>query len=237
MQQIALLSQSKLLKDHASDVLVIAQAVSKQLHYHAAPAWAASPWSCIYYPDAASVPASAFRLWLLDDSDAAGALGYHDQDPQGQPYGRVFVKPILDSGGDIMTRSNSVSVTVSHEALEIFGDPQANLWAQMNDGRLLALELCDPVESDSYNVKIGTTTVAVSNFVFPEYFDGAPEGSRFDKMGRLNAPWTMTPSGYQIVMAGGNVSNLWGESYSDSRKAAKQHPAARTARRAGEAKP
>src|SRR6266581_152414 len=150
MQTIALITNSKLLAGHAQDVALIAQALSKQLHYHAAPAWHASPWSCVYYADASTVPNSADRLWLLDDSDSAGALGYHDQDPSGQPYGRVFVRPILESGGDIMQSANSVSVTASHEALEIFGDPQANVWAQMNDGRLLALELCDPVESDAY---------------------------------------------------------------------------------------
>jgi len=229
MQQIALLLQSKHVT--AAQASLIAQAVSKQLHYHASPAWGTSAWSCVFYSSESLVPATAMKLYILDDADTAGALGYHDTDPQGDPYGRVFVKPILSSGGDILSSANSVSVTVSHEALEMFGDREANLWAVMPSGSLLAVELCDPVESDAYPVVINLTTVMVSNFVFPEYFANDDDTTRFDYMKRLSAPWTMTPNGYQIVMTGGKVSNVWGKRYPSWKKKSKVHPAARTARR------
>lgn len=229
---IALLSASRYLADKLPQVQLIAQALSSQLRYHAAPAWAALPWSCSYYADPKLVPSTAYRLWLLDDPDAAGALGYHDQDPSGAPYGKVFTKPILDSGGDVLRLANSISVTASHEALEIFGDPQANYWAEMPDGRLIALELCDPVEGDAYDVSVGGHPVAVSNFVFPEYFDWSPQSQRFDKLRRLSSPFTMTNGGYQILKDGGAVKNVFGASYASWKLAGKSHPAARTAKRA-----
>jgi hypothetical protein len=228
---IALLNASRNLSDKLDKVSLIAQAVSKQLRLHAAPAWQALPWTCALYQDPNLVPRSAYRLWLLDDSDAAGALGYHDQDPQGVPYGKVFVQPILDSGGDVLSSANSVSVTVSHEALEMFGDAEVGYWAQMPDGRLIALELADPVEGDAYPITIGTTAVMVSNFVTPEYFDSNPESTRFDYMKRLKGPFEMTPGGYRIIQQGGAVSNEFGAAYPDWKRAGKTFPAARTARR------
>src|SRR5690348_14351978 len=44
---------------------------------------------------------SGWRMHFLDDADQAGALGYHDVDPDGRPYARVFVGTILDSGGTL----------------------------------------------------------------------------------------------------------------------------------------
>ena len=88
-----------------------------------------------------------FKVVLLDDSDAADAAGYHDLDRHGAPYARVFVSPILDNGGTWLRGSNSVSATLSHEACELVGDPTANHWVENARGALVAVELCDPVES------------------------------------------------------------------------------------------
>jgi hypothetical protein len=57
--------------------------------------------------------------WLLsffDTSDEAGALGYHDLSPAGTPLGKVFAKTDLMYG-------SLVSVTASHELLEMLADP------------------------------------------------------------------------------------------------------------------
>jgi hypothetical protein len=52
---------------------------------------------------------------LLDDADAADALGYHDLDKHGRPYARVFVNPILENDGTWLRGATSVSATVSHD--------------------------------------------------------------------------------------------------------------------------
>lgn len=228
---VALLNGSRYMADKLDAVGRIAEAVSLQLRLHAAPAWDRLPWSCAFYGNPALTPSSAYRIWLLDDADVAGALGYHDQDPDGKPYGKVFVSPILRSGGAVSEGADSVSVTVSHEALELFGDPEANLWAEMPDGRCLAVELCDPCEGDAYQIAVGGQQIAVSDFVLPPYFDGRPEAQRFDFLGLVRAPWEVRPGGYLIIRDGQKVDNVWGAGYPDWRLPGKRHPAARTCRR------
>jgi hypothetical protein len=222
--EIALLNASSYYQNKMMDLSRIARAVSRQLRYHASPAWGAHPWICTLYTDASYVPSTAYRLWVLDSSDQADALGYHDQDPDGFPYGRVFVEPSIASGIE-------VSTVVSHEAVEIFGDAEVNLWAQMPDGNLIAYELCDPVEADSYPTTIDKYVVWLSNFVYPEYFDAVPETDRFDHLRKLMAPFTMTSGGYQILMQGVEISTLFGRTYNKARWDAKKHPASRTRKR------
>ena len=232
MPLIAILNQSTVVQN--SDVKLIAAAIDKQLRKHFGPAWGASGWSCAaYVSNPGAVPASAYQLVILDDADQAGALGYHDVDPNGKPYAKVFAKTVLDNGGDIYASANSVSVTCSHEALEIAGDPPAAYWASMPDGNLVALELCDPVEVDAYAISVGLfpKAVMVSNFALPAYFDGSESGAKYDYLGTLTAPFTMSPGGYQIVMSGGTVSQKFGAAYPKWKKAGKRFIAARTARR------
>ncbi len=173
-------------------------------------------------------PAGASALVLFDNADQAGALGYHDETPQGMPYGRVFVHDILDNGGTIATGANSVPVTLSHELVEMIGNESVNRWADMGDGAEVAYELCDPVESDSYDID----GVPLSNFVLPAWFDSnAPSDALYDKLGRLTRPLTITSGGYLIKrLPGGKVENVFGALYPEWKKKLKQHPAARTMR-------
>jgi hypothetical protein len=230
---IAILNKSAHFTGLPNLVEAMAEAVQQQIQRHASVAWGRAAWAVQYFRDVTAVPKSASRLWLLDHPDVAGALGYHDQDPHGYPYGKVFVDLILQNGGTEIDGPNSVSVTLSHEALEIYGDPIANRWAQMPNGTLIALELCDPVEGDSYPMKLstGTSPVSVSNFVFPEYFDGKPTSRRFDQLGKLAAPYSMDAGGYQILMDGGQVRSVFGAAFPAWKHGAKQFAGSRTARR------
>jgi hypothetical protein len=229
---IALLNASTHFKDRLPTVSLIAQAVNLQMRRHAAPLWGAIPWSCSFFADATQVPPSSYPLVLFDHSDQAGALGYHDQGPDGKPYGKVFVDEVLDGGGTETSGSNSVSVTVSHEGLEIFGDPQVGSWDQMPDGRLTAHELCDAVEGDSYPIEVAPgQSVSVSNFLLPGWFDANPEEQAFDFMRVISRPFAMSPGGYLIVMQGGEVSQVFATHSRAMHSASKLHPASRTARR------
>ncbi len=177
------------------------------------------------------VPGDAWLLGLFDDADAAGALGYHDVDPDGRPYGRVFAGTILRTGGTVEGPGNSVSVCLSHEAIETFGDPGANEWAAMPDGTLTARELCDAVEGDSY--QNGPNEPYVSNFLLPGWFRPADPTApaRYDHMGCLRAPFGMTAGGYLILMRAGRVSQEFGRDYPGWRHEQKRHSGSRTARR------
>jgi hypothetical protein len=232
---IALLNKSTRYANNPTVLNQIAAAVNTQLVQHVVPAWKVQPWQCVYYPNEASVPADAYRLWILDNADQAQALGYHDQDPNGFPYGRVFVNPIIKSGGTDTSSANGVSVTVSHEVCEILGDPEVNAWRQSPSGTLVCQELCDPVEGDAYPVTVNGVKVFVSNFVYPAWFDAKPpKGARFDQMGTLTQPFTMSKGGYMILMTGGRVKNVFGSKEAElahKDNESKSHAAARSSRR------
>jgi hypothetical protein len=238
---IALLNKSSRYVANSSLLVDMASAVSQQLSKHVAPAWGMVPWSCLFFNDEKSVPTGAYRLWLLNDADQADALGYHDQDPSGMPYGKVFVNPVIKSGGTDFVGPNSVSAVISHEACEIMGDPEVNAWRQMKDNRLTCQELCDAVEGDAYPITVGVKKIYVSNFLLPAWFDMAPSnGSKFDYMNKLKAPFTMTKNGYMIIMDGGDVSNIFGSKSAQEKyekNTSKMHVASRGSKRKKEFKP
>jgi hypothetical protein len=145
--------------------------------------------------------AGEWQFYYLDNADSAGALGYHDLTKDGQPVSKVFVKTTLAA-------KELVSVTACHELFEMVIDPLANLWAENSDGKEYAYEMSDPVEEDTFLVD----GVTMSNFVHPSWFEPFkhPAGTRFDHLGKLKAPFSMTKGGYMIVKQNGKVKEVFG---------------------------
>jgi hypothetical protein len=139
-----------------------------------------------------------WNLLLLDDSDTAGALGYHDMTPEGLPLGKVFAGTDLKYG-------YKPSVTASHELLEQLLDPYINLTAEEpKRGWFVAYEACDAVEDDALGYAIGG--VQVSDFVTPEFFDhtaAGRKGEKFSFRGNVHAPFALAPGGYEGVWVPG----------------------------------
>lgn len=213
--RVAVLNKSNKIQN--GDAAAMTAACRKQLRLHVAPSWGFAVPAVSFVANEAELDPSAFPVYLLNDPDQANALGYHDETPAGRPYGRVFVVPCLDNG-------EQVSVTLSHELCELRGDPACNVWATAPDGYDYAQELGDPVEGDSYMVG----RVAVSNFALPAWFDGqAQKGERFDYMGKLSAPFTMTPGGYVIRKRAGKVTEVYGEAFPRWKRDVKATPGAR----------
>jgi len=156
---------------------------------------------------------SDWQMIYFENADEADALGYHDLTKDGQPVSKVFVKTTIDDG-------EKVSVTACHELFEMVIDPVANLWAQANDGTEYAYEMCDPVEEDTFKVD----GVEMSNFVHPAWFEPFrhPPGTKYDHLGLLKAPFTMTKGGYMIIMKNGKVSQKDG-SKSKSKRFAREN--------------
>jgi len=200
------------------------QAIAIQLR-HVASAWGQVVWQIVH--DANSV---GFEIALFDDDTQQGDLGWHDVSDEGTPYARVFLNPILDHGGRWLHSSLSVSATVSHEACELIGDPAANQWAQTARGAMYAVELCDPVEANCYDVRLRNgTRVTVSDFVYPDWFNPfAPTGSAFDHMRVLTKPFEVAREGYAMHMSGGRVRSKYGRQYPAWRKATKRSWGSRT---------
>jgi hypothetical protein len=160
----------------------------------------------------AANPASAAGSWYLlitDNSDQAGALGWHNQ-TGGQPYGEVFVLPAQQ--GNV-----ALSTVLSHELLEMLADPWVDSLVQYQDAQggqnLAPLEVCDPVENDQYNVVTSDgTQVAVSNFVAPGYFNQATKApTLLDFMNKLTGPIPAMTAGGYISYLPITTSGTWQE--------------------------
>lgn len=144
------------------------------------------------------VPASYWQVLILDDSDQAGALGYHDLTKFDQPVAKVFAR--TDNQNNL-----SWSVTASHEVLEMLVDPQLVFTADLGPQKAVALEVGDPVEADRYGYLING--VMVSDFVLPNWFTSASVG-KTDFCGHLTKPLTLLPGGYVSVKNSGTWTQI-----------------------------
>jgi hypothetical protein len=197
-----------------ADVARIVEALNLQAP-DVAKAWSVGPNTHVVAASAGAAPAGAVKAYFLPNADVANALGYHAVDPQGDPYIRVFVKTVLDNGGTALSGALSVAVCASHEAAEEAADPQCNSYSGPEaNGNEVAIEVADPVENNSYQVTLADgTTVDVSDFVFPSFFDTSGVAP-FDQLGLISKPFQMLPGGYEIVKdPSGNVSQVFGDAY------------------------
>lgn len=141
---------------------------------------------------------AAWKVWLLSSSDTPGDLGYHEDDT-GTPESKIFVADDLKYGAEI-------SVTVSHEILEMLGDPTADKTVTLV-GKIVALEMCDAVEADEDGPTVGG--FRLSNFVYPARFgmtnpSGVP-ADQYDYMDLLKRPFpAVRPGGYDLWSDGTN---------------------------------
>jgi hypothetical protein len=235
---IAILNQSTKVSD--PEAAQMTQAVATQVRLDAAPIWDQAPAAVIYYGTFApgttkmpsTVPAEAHGITIVDDikDQPKGVLGYHTEDQGGKIWGTVAASPSLDSGAEVLTGDWSVSSVLSHEVLEMFVDPNCNLWASDGKGKVYSFEVCDPVEAPTYTVK----GVSVSNFVTPAWFDplAAVNGKTlFDKCNHLKAPFTMLKGGYLVYASESKEHQLNGEEMPEWRLRAKQSWFSRTHRR------
>lgn len=228
---INIIDKSTMLND--SDFQLMVEACKIQLEQHLAPMWLRGAWKIVTnQPESVGYP-----IVILDNPDQAGVLGYHTQSPGGKVWGRVFVKPVINGGGTMLSGSLSVSAVLSHEVAEAYCDPNVNLWADMGNGKMVAYEVCDPVENDAYVIATKSgTKVSVSNFVLPAWFDAWTDpNAKFDWLAVLTKPLTMSKKGYMIQLdqKTGKVTNVFGSSDAERLHAARQepHPAARSARK------
>jgi hypothetical protein len=225
---IAILNQSKNVT--AAQAAAMTEAVAAQVRMDAAPLWDRAPAAVVFYTDPAAVPATAHAITLVDTiaDQPKGVLGFHTEDQRGKLWGVVATQPELGNGANVSTGDWSVSSVLSHEVLEMFVDPNCNLWANNGAGSVYTLEVCDPVEAPTYPVG----GVSVSNFVTPAWFDPqAPAGSQFDKLGLLTEPFTILKGGYVVYAHEGKEHQKFGDEFPQWRRDMKSGPAARTRRR------
>lgn len=177
MKEIAISRASKV---DATDFAFWAKAIEIQVARDLAPAWGPYlPLGALPVVPYGSVEDlalnSAHTVVVVDAVDDANLAGYHSG---------------LRAAGYAFGRSLPDSVVVSHEVIELIADPFVDFWA-MDDatGLMIARELCDPVQNDTYQIDVElmgvSRSVAVSNFVYPRWFGMINAGAdvRFDHLG------------------------------------------------------
>jgi hypothetical protein len=149
----------------------------------------------------------AWAVVFLDDADASNALAYHDLTPDGLPQSKVFVRTTLDNG-------DLVSVSASHELVEMLVDPAINMMTIGPDRKLVyAYESADPVEAFTFEVD----GIPMSDFVYPSYFEAfhQPSSVRMDQMDAVTRPFQILKGGYQIIFKNGEWSQIFASDDTD----------------------
>lgn len=191
MISISVINLSTVVSD--ADVRTAMADLQTQVTRDFAPAWGVDA-KLVFVPKDGPPPSpDSWWLVLLDDSDAADALGYHDLTSTGMPLGKIFAKSDLDCG-------NNWTVTASHELLEMLADPWANRLVPNSPDPAHAIfytcEVCDACEDEKFGYKIGSTLV--SNFVYPQWFEAMASGqvAKLDQLGMIKAPFGLLTGGY-----------------------------------------
>jgi hypothetical protein len=186
-------SSDEVLTDVDAQAAVLA--LQKQVTNDFAPVWGINA-DLSFVPRNGEPAVGAWWLVLLDTSDQATALGYHDLTVDGLPLGKAFV--LTDKQAGLQW-----TVTASHELLEMLGDPDINLWAfphpEAHTDRLYAYEMCDACEADALGYLIDGTLV--SDFLYPAWFESfrLPGSTQFDRQSHIQEPFQIPPGGYSLV--------------------------------------
>jgi hypothetical protein len=186
LHTVSLINASTVVTD--VETAAIARALQRQVNRDYRPIWGTNA-AVVPVFRGQPPPPGTWWLVILDDMDVAGALGYHDLTSEGLPIGKVGAKTDLEFGA-------KVSVTCSHELLEMLGDPEINLLVEDPDaGRLYAYENCDAVESDDLAYEV--LGQMVSDFVLPAYFNPYRRGNEpLSFRGNVSNPFELAPGGY-----------------------------------------
>ncbi len=143
-----------------------------------------------------------WAMVFLDNADQPGALAYHDLTPDGLPESKVFVQTTI-------ANNDLVSVSASHELVEMLVDPAINLLSTGPDPKIIyAYESADPVEELSYPVN----GIAMTDFVYPSYFEvfHKPGSVQFDRLKKVKKPFQILAGGYQIIFKNGQWTQIFG---------------------------
>jgi hypothetical protein len=180
------------------DLDALIGAMQTFIDVHVAPVWG-TPATLV--KSTGYVPGQ-WAMVFLDNADEPGALAYHDLTPDGLPQAKVFVKTTLQN-------KDLVSVSASHELVEMLVDPAINLLTTGPDPKIIyAYESADPVEQLSFPVN----NIEMTDFVYPAYFEAFHKAGsvQFDYLGKVTKPFQILKGGYQIIFKSGKWTQVYG---------------------------
>jgi hypothetical protein len=196
---IAITNQSTVLSD--DQVRAVLPALQNQVSYDFNAFWGVNARLQFLAKDE-TLTKGWWQIVILDDPDQADALGYHELSSIGSPLGKIFARLDQQVG-------SSWTVTLSHELLEMLGDPEIDTSKQAADGKFYALEVADAVEADNLGYQMDN--VLVSDFVTPRWFNDQVECDRYSFKQRVTKPLELAPGGYISVFDKGAWSQLFAQ--------------------------
>lgn len=164
-----------------------------------------------------------WAMVFLDHADHAHSLAYHDVTPDGFPQAKVFVKTTLNN-------KKLVSVSASHELVEMLVDPSINLVTMKKDSKLVyGYEAADPVEDLDFPVN----GIRMTDFVYPAYFEAfhKPGTVQFDHLNQIKKPFQIHAGGYQGIYKNGKWTQAFGSPSKKKRFAREDRRGRRSERR------
>jgi hypothetical protein len=180
MIHVAVENHSTALSDTQVDLICVA--LTGQGSNHIARAWGLTG---VNVSRIAPRSTSDWLLVFLDNSDQAGALGYHDDQVNGHPLMKVFVKSCEEAG-------ISPSACASHELGEAMVDPDL-IRATVDGGKAWFCEIGDPAQAITYVLD----GIEVQDFVTPAWFNPSPPaGAKFSRTGQIKHPFEVPAGGY-----------------------------------------
>jgi hypothetical protein len=195
------------------------------LNYQALYHYGRSPWvehgyappaHVVQLPAGAKPPAGAWNIILLDTSNEAGALGYHEDESGTEiPFSDVFVKTAEENGTD-------AAEVASHEMLEMLVDPDvANVRKVLNSAakQFYIVEVADPVQGCGYDIGAPEgrhAGVTVADFVFPAWFGMAQTRPDLSFRDSIQKPFELAAQGYISVAPEGKPEK-WSQIFGQAR--------------------
>jgi hypothetical protein len=183
VRHLALVSESPSVK--LADLVPTAAALQTQVVRDFAPIWR-RPATVTAFARLQDVPLDHWPM-IVSDSIPYQAEGIH-LEKNGSPF-------------SLVKYSEGWSLTTSHEALEMLGDPLGRRTRRgpspkQGQGDVAFLvEVCDPSEATEYAYEVGSTVV--SDFYLPSFFDRtATAGKRYSFTGSITRPRSVLRGGY-----------------------------------------
>jgi len=172
--QMAVLNESDLITDAQIEPMVAA--VQEFVSGTVGPRWDVAV-KLTQIPKGRPAPPGMWQMVFLNDTDQAGALGYHERTWQGLYLGKVFVRTTQNL-------RQSVSRVLSHEIMEALVDPNINRTVP-NGPVPYAIEVGDPLSRDSQGRNV--LGQLMSGIALPAYYY-PNHGTQYDLDGHLTGP-------------------------------------------------
>jgi hypothetical protein len=167
--------------------------------------WGIPNHTVIYNDDFSEVMEEAYNIYVYDSIGSSNMIGYHSY-KNNIISAVISIKKILKHGGTFLfDEANSfvsVSQMISHEIFEMIINQKCDKWKLFDENTKYQLEVCDAVQRNVIQVKIGDKIVGISDWVLPSWFDKNSK-KPYNHLNTLSKPFEIDNGGYIVCSTNG----------------------------------